>query len=131
MRKILNFKPLCVRYSSVWLRSLFASDRQNAPHPRPTRQTLHFLSFISFFPRDEQCRCSALALASHLTDALSPALRLCPGWQCLLALAVDLRAEILRVKCSPGLHYHLRVLSHNPNSQGQPAIRRLGRSSRL
>lgn len=31
---------------------------------------------------------------------------------------VDLRKEILRVKCSPGLNYHFWVLSHHPTSQG-------------
>lgn len=49
-------------------------------------------------------------------------------WHCLFTLhcdscvcvcvCVDLRKEILRVKCSPGLNYHFWVLSHHPTSQG-------------
>lgn len=35
-----------------------------------------------------------------------------------LCVCVDLRKEILRVKCSPGLSYHFWVLSHHPTSQG-------------
>lgn len=35
-----------------------------------------------------------------------------------LYVCVDLRKEILRVKCSPGLNYHFWVLSHHPTSQG-------------
>lgn len=49
-------------------------------------------------------------------------------WRCLFTLhcdsfvcwrvCVDLRGEILRVKCSRGLHYHFWVLSHHPTSPG-------------
>ncbi len=49
-------------------------------------------------------------------------------WRCLFTLrcdscvcacvCVNLRKEILRVKCSPGLNYHFWVLSHHPTSQG-------------
>lgn len=35
-----------------------------------------------------------------------------------VCVCVDLRKEILRVKCSPGLNYHFWVLSHHPTSQG-------------
>lgn len=38
-----------------------------------------------------------------------------------LCTRVDLRREILRVKCSPGLNYHFWVLSHHPASRG-PAV---------
>lgn len=51
---------------------------------------------------------------------------LCPGLQCLpcsprlLCLSIW-EGKRLRVKCSPGLNYHFKVLSHNPDSQGLPA----------
>lgn len=34
--------------------------------------------------------------------------------------------KILRVKCSPGLNYHFKVLSHNPDSQGPLACQPYG-----
>lgn len=91
-----------------WVRKASGEETRDGQSGNCAVDRMREMSALSSGPR------SVSTPWAHVYPALS-----------LLCLSIG-EGKIVRVKCSPGLNYHFKVFSHNPDSQGPPACQPYG-----